>query len=64
MNAVQNARIGAWLKGWNDGATAQKPRHPRVHADEYRRGFELGQSAMVDAYSVAKMRILGQVLKT
>jgi hypothetical protein len=58
MEAVKNPRIDAWLKGWNDGATARKARRPRTHADEYERGFQIGEEALLDAYAVAKTRIL------
>lgn len=54
---TEDARLDAWLKGWNDGATAKTARSPRYHADEYERGYTSGQDALVDAYGSAKLRI-------
>ncbi len=52
-------RLYAWLKGWNDGATTRKKRRLRLRADadEYERGFSLGESALIDAYRDARVRI-------
>lgn len=51
------ARLSAWLRGWNDGTSAKPARSSRYHADEYERGYYVGQGALVQAYALAKARI-------
>lgn len=56
---VKDTRLDAWLRGWNDGATAKESKPPRAHADEYGRGYQQGHAALLDHYAVAKARISG-----